>query len=105
MASKIKQGDNVIVISGKDRGRKGVVVRVAGDRVYVEGINMVKKHVKPNPQRNQPGGIIEQEASVHISNLAILASEQDKPTRVGFKFLEDGSKVRYKKSDGNLIDI
>ena len=105
MALKIKQGDNIIVIAGKDKGRKGVVVRRVGDRAFVEGVNMVKKHVKADPQRNQPGGIIEQEASIHISNLAVIDSESDRPSRVGFKFLQDGSKVRYCKHSGNLIDI
>ena len=105
MALKIRKGDSVIVMAGRDVGKRGVVLRMVGDHAYVEGVNMVKKHVKPNPQKNQPGGIIEKEASVHISNLAMLDPESDKPTRVGFKFLQDGSKVRYCKNSGNLIDV
>jgi large subunit ribosomal protein L24 len=101
--SKIKRNDQVIVIAGKDKGRKGRVLRVivAKQRVLVEGVGMIKKHVKPNPQRNIAGGILEQEAPVHISNVMLLDSEGNK-TRVGFK-VEGESKTRIARTNGGAI--
>lgn len=106
MAQKIKKGDVVIVIAGKDKGRQGEVTRrVKDDYVLVEGINRVKKHVKPNPERGIDGGIVEKEKPIHISNVAILNSTTGKADRVGFKFLQDGRKVRFLKSNNELIDV
>ncbi len=104
MARKIRRDDEVIVIAGKDKGKAGKVLRVVteSDRVYVEGVNIVKKHQKANPQANEPGGIIEKEAPIHVSNVAIINSETGKADRVGFR-VEDGKKVRYFKSNGNLV--
>jgi len=103
---RIKKGDDVIVITGKDKGRQGAVIRLAGkDRAIVEGINMVKRHTKPNPSRNVPGGIVEREASIHISNLMLLNPNTQKGDRVGFRILEDNRKVRYFKSDNEVVDV
>ena len=103
---KIRKGDDVIVCNGKDRGRRGRVLRMVGDdRVLVEGINVVKKHERPNPVRGTTGGIIEKEMPVHISNVAILNPVTDKADRVGFKELEDGRKVRFFKSTGEVVDV
>ena len=102
---KIKRDDTVIVIAGKDKGRTGSVIKVVDNRAYVEGINMVKKHQKPNPQKNIQGGIIEKEALMDLSNLAILNPVTKKADRVGFKTLEDGKKVRIYKSTGEVVDI
>ena len=104
---KIKTGDQVIVNTGKYRGKQGTVLRMIedGKRALVEGINIVKKHVKPNPRANQQGGILEREAPINISNIAVLNPATDKADRVGFKFLEDGRKVRVFKSNGELVDI
>ena len=102
---KIKTDDEVIVITGKDKGKRGTVTRVLDDqRVYVSGINMIKRHTKGNPQMGQPGGIIEKEAPIHISNVAIFNSKSSKGDRVGIKQLEDGKKVRVFKSTGEEID-
>lgn len=96
---KIKRNDEVIVIAGKDKGTRGTVKRVLKDnRLVVSGINMIKRHTRPNPYANQPGGIIEREAPIHASNVAIFNKETGKADRVGFKVLEDGSKVRIYKS-------
>ena len=105
--NKIKKGDEVVVLAGKDKGKRGVVLRVIEerDRIIVENVNMVKRHTKANPQMNQPGGIIEKEASLQLSNVAIFNPATSKADRVGFKFLEDGSKVRVFKSTGEEIDI
>ena len=101
---KIKRDDEVIVLAGKDKGRRGTVVKVLDDsRLLVSGINMIKKHTKPNPQLNEPGGIIEKEAPIQVSNIAIYNAETDKADRVGFK-LEDGKKTRVFKSSGAAID-
>jgi len=103
---KIKKDDDVIVIAGKDKGKRGSVTRIAKDgRLYVSGINMVKRHTKGNPQMGQPGGIIEKEAPLQASNIAIYNSVSNKADRVGIKQLEDGKKVRVFKSDGEEIDI
>jgi large subunit ribosomal protein L24 len=104
MASKIRRDDEVIVIAGKDKGKTGKVLKViAGtERVIVEGINLIKKHTKPVPQLQQPGGIVEKEASINVSNVAIVNPETGKADRVGFKF-EDGNKIRFFKSNGKTI--
>ena len=102
---KIKRNDEVIVIAGRDKGKKGKVAKfLQNDRLVVSGINMVKRHTKPNPQRGVPGGILEKEASIHISNVAIFNNATEKADRVGFKILEDGSKVRIYKSNQETID-
>jgi len=107
MASKIKKGDEVVVLVGKDKGEQGTVTRVfpAERKVLVEGVNMVKKHQKPNPNAGVQGGIIDVEKPVDISNVAIFNSQTEKADRVGFKILADGKKVRYFKSNGETIDV
>jgi large subunit ribosomal protein L24 len=101
---KIKRDDEVIVIAGKDKGKRGKVMRVLeNDRLIVSGINMVKKHQKPNPMLQQPGGIIEKEAAIATSNVAIFNAATGKGDRVGFKTLEDGTKVRFYKSTGEIV--
>ena len=102
--NRIRKGDQVIVIAGADKGKKGEVVRVAGDRVVVQNINIVKRHTKPNPQAGQAGGIVEREAPIHISNVMLFNSAAGKGDRVGFKVLEDGRKVRVFRSSGEAID-
>jgi large subunit ribosomal protein L24 len=104
---KIKKDDNVVVLTGKDRGRTGRVIKYVkgGDCVLVEGVRLVKKHIKPNPQKNIQGGIVTKEAGIHISNIALLNPTTKKPDRVGFKILEDGKKVRYFKSNNEIIDV
>ena len=104
MAAKIKKGDKVVVITGRDKGRSGEVVRVmpAEERAIVRGVNMVKRHQRQTMQTE--GGIINKEASVHLSNLALSDPKDGKPTRVGFKVLEDGRNVRFSKRSGDLID-
>ena len=104
---KIKKGDEVIVLTGKFKGTRGQVLRVLSDsdRVLVEGVNVVKKHVKPNPQRNEPGGIKEIEAPIQRSNVALYNPVTMKGSRVGIKVLEDGRKVRYFKSNNELVDV
>jgi large subunit ribosomal protein L24 len=102
---KIRRGDNVIVIAGKDKGKRGSVLRVVDEsHVVVEGINRVKKHERPNPMRGTQGGIVEMEMPLDVSNVAILNPATQKADRVGFKFLEDGRKVRFYKSNGEVID-
>ena len=102
---KLKSGDEVIVIAGKNKGERGKLTKVLDNgRAIVEGINLVKKHVKANPNANEQGGIIEQEAALDASNIAIYNPESDKADRVGIKQDDDGSKVRYFKSSGELID-
>lgn len=101
---KIKRDDEVIVLAGKDKGKRGKVRKVVGnDRLVVTGINRVKKHTKPNPQAGIAGGIVEQEASIHVSNVAIYNSQTNKADRVGYK-AEDGKKTRIYKSTGEAID-
>ena len=102
--NRIKKGDQVVVIAGKDKGKRGDVVRVAGDRVVVQNINIIKRHTKPNPQAGQAGGIVEREAPVHISNVMLFNPASGKGERVGFKVLEDGRKVRVFRSSGEAID-
>ena len=102
---KIKKDDQVIVIAGKDKGKTGTVTRIREDgRLYVSGINMIKRHTKGNPQMGQPGGIIEKEAPLQASNIAIYNNSANKADRVGIKILEDGKKVRIYKSSGEQID-
>ena len=102
---KIRKGDTVILIAGRDKGRRGAVIEVlADDRVRVEGLNMAKKHQKPNPNANQPGGIIERETPLHISNVAIYNPASQKADRVAFKALGDGRKVRVFKSNQEMVD-
>jgi large subunit ribosomal protein L24 len=102
---KIRKGDTVILIAGRDKGRRGAVIEVLiDDRVRVEGLNMAKKHQKPNPNANQPGGIIEREAPLHISNVAIYNPATQKADRIAFKSLEDGRKVRVFKSNQEMVD-
>lgn len=101
---KIKCNDEVIVITGKDKGKRGTVSRLVGsDKIVVAGINIVKRHTKPNPNAGQPGGIIEKEAAINISNVAIFNPESSKADRVGFK-IEDGKKTRIFKSTNKAID-
>ncbi len=101
---KIKQGDDVIVIAGRDKGRRGKVQDLLGDnKVIVDGVNMVKKHKKGNPSAGDPGGISEIEAPLHISNVAHFNPAKSKADRVGFR-IEDGKKVRYYKSDNSVVD-
>jgi len=104
---KIKKGDEVIVLTGKSKGLRGKVLRVVaeGKRAVVEGVNLVKKHVKPNPNTNTQGGIIKREAALDISNIAIYNPVTKKADRVGFKVLDDGKKVRCFKSNGELVEI
>ena len=104
MAAKIRKGDKVIVLSGRDKGRSGEVVKLVlkERRAFVQGINVVKRHTKPS--QTNPGGIVDKELPIHLSNLAIIDPKDDKPTRVGFKRLEDGRKVRFAKRSGEVID-
>ena len=102
--AKLKQDDEVIVIAGKDKGKRGTVRRVLdSDRVIVSGVNMIKKHTKPNPQAGVAGGIVEQEAAIQASNLAVYNSKSGKGERVGYR-VEDGKKVRVFKTSGDLVD-
>jgi len=104
--NKIRKGDEVAVLTGKDKGKRGTVVRVDvdGNTVVVEGINRVKKHVRPNPMKGQVGGIVEKEMPIQISNVAVFNAATQKADRVGFKVLEDGRKVRIFKSNGEVVD-
>jgi large subunit ribosomal protein L24 len=101
---RIRKGDQVIVIAGKYKGQKGEVVRVLDEKVVVQNVNLVKRHTKPNPQANQPGGIIEREAPLHISNVMLFNPASGKGDRVGFKLLGDDRKVRVWRSTGEAID-
>lgn len=104
--NKIKKGDDVIVITGKDKGRQGTVLRVfEDDRVLVEGINLVKKHQKPNPNMGMQGGIVEKEMPLDRSNVMLFNPATGKGDRVGIKELEDGRKVRFFKSDNEVVDV
>ena len=104
MARKIRRDDEIIVLAGKDKGKQGKVLKVlpASNRLIVEGVSMIKKHTKPNPQLGVAGGIVEKEASIHVSNVAIYNSKTGKADRVGFR-LEGEKKVRFFKSDGELV--
>ncbi len=102
--NKIRKGDEVAVLTGKDKGKRGTVLRVDGNVVVVEGINRVKKHVRPNPMKGQVGGIVDKEMPIQISNVALFNAAAQKADRVGFKVLEDGRKVRVFKSSGEVVD-
>lgn len=102
---KIKKSDDIIVIAGRDKGKRGTVVRVlSNDKLIVENVNMVKRHTKPNPQQGISGGIVEKEAPIHKSNVMHFNPVTKKPDRVGIKVLEDGRKVRYFKSNNEVLD-
>ena len=104
--NRIRKGDQIIVITGKDKGRQGVVLKMYTDnRVLVEAVNMVKKHAKANPMQGVEGGIIEKEMPMDISNVMLFNPITNKGDRVGFKVLEDGRKVRYFKSNGEVVDV
>ena len=101
---KLKKGDNVVVITGRDKGKRGEGSRVVdADHVLVNGVNTVKRHTRPNPLKNQPGGIVARELPIHVSNVAIWNPVTQKADRVGFRTLEDGRKVRYFKSNGEIV--
>ena len=104
--NRIRKGDTVVVMVGKDRGRQGTVLRMLRDnRVVVEGLNLVKRHTKPNPQAGLQGGIVEREAPLNLSNVQIYNPTTQRPDRIGFRTLEDGRKVRFFKSNKEVIDI
>ena len=105
MAAKIRKGDRVQVLAGRDKGKRGEVIAVIPkeDRALVQGVNMVKRHQKPQGL-NRPGGIQEKEAPIHLSNLALIDPKSDKPTRVGFSLLADGRKVRVARPSGEVLD-
>ncbi len=106
MARKIRKGDDVLVLAGKDKGKRGTVLRVIDDeRVVVENINLARKHVKPNPAKGEQGGIVEKEMPLHVSNVAVFNPTAGKGDRVGFKMLDDGRKVRVFKSNGEVVDV
>ena len=105
--SRIKKGDEVVVIAGKDKGKRGVVLSVLNeiDKIFVENVNMIKKHTKGNPMQGTPGGIVEKEAAIHISNVSMWNPVSNKADRVGYRHLEDGQKVRYFKSNNEVVDV
>jgi large subunit ribosomal protein L24 len=102
--NKLKRDDEVIVVTGKDKGKRGTVSQLSGDRVVVAGVNMVKRHTKPNPNAGVQGGIVEKEAALHVSNIAIFNPETNAADRVGIQIDEDGNKQRIFKSNGQVID-
>jgi len=102
--NKIRKGDEVVVISGRDKGRRGTIVKVLEGQVLVEGINMVKRHTKPNPQKNVQGGIVQREAALDISNVMLWNPAAKKGDRVGVRTLADGRKVRFFKSNKEVVD-
>jgi len=101
---KIKKGDKVVVVTGRDKGKSGEVLRVvrAENRVIVQGVNLMKRHTAPRP--GEPGGIVEREAAIHVSNVAHIDPKSQQPTRVGYRFLDDGRKVRFAKRSGEILD-
>jgi len=104
--NKIRKGDEVVVIAGKDKGRRGTVLKVTeDDRVLVENVNMAKKHQRPNPNANVAGGIVEKEMAIHISNVMLYNPIAKKGDRVGLRKLEDGRKVRFFKSNNEVVDV
>ena len=103
--NRIRKGDEVVVTTGRSKGQRGHVLRVVGERLLVENVNMVKKHQKPNPAMNQGGGIVEKESPIHRSNVMLYNPGIGKGDRVSFKTLEDGRKVRYAKGSGEVIDV
>ena len=103
---KIRKGDDVVVLSGRDKGKRGTVLQIIeNNRILVDNVNVIKKHVKPNPNRGETGGIIEKEAPIQISNVALFNPNSNKADRVGYKLLEDGRKVRVFRSDGEVADL
>ena len=103
---KIKKGDNVVVIAGRDTGKRGEVTRTVGaEQLVVAGVNQVKRHTKPNPMKNQPGGIVTKEMPIHVSNVAIWNPVTQKPDRIGFRTLQDGRKVRFFKSNREVLGV
>ena len=103
---KYRKGDDVVVLTGRDKGKRGTILRVLDDeRVVVDSVNVVKKHTRPNPNKGETGGIIEKESPIRLSNLGMYNQNSKEPDRVGFKFLEDGRKVRVFRSDGEMIDV
>ncbi len=103
---KIRKGDQVIVRTGKDKGKRGSVLRVlANDRVVIENVNVVKRHTRPNPAKNVTGGIVQKEASVHISNVMLFNASAGKGERTGIKVLEDGRRVRFFRRSGEVADV
>ncbi len=104
--NKLRKGDNVIVITGKDKGKQGVVLaRLDEQRLLVDGVNRVKKHAKPNPMKGQQGGVVEKEMPIQVSNVALFNPATQKADRVGIKTLDDGRKVRVFKSNGEVVDV
>ena len=104
--SKIRKGDQVVVTTGKDKGKRGTVLRMVGDdKVVVENVNIAKKHVRPNPMRGEQGGIVDKEMPLHVSNVALYNPTTGKADRVGMKVLDDGRKVRVFKSNGEVVDV
>ncbi|MEM6998611.1 MAG: 50S ribosomal protein L24 [Pseudomonadota bacterium] len=105
--NKIRKGDEVVVIAGKDKGKRGVVLSVDAEvnKVFVENVNMIKRHTKGNPMQGTPGGIVEKETGIDVSNVAIWNSVTNKADRIGFRFLEDGQKVRFFKSNNEVVDV
>lgn len=102
--NRIKKGDQVVVITGKEKGKKGEVIRVADDRVFVSNLNLVTRHTKANPQAGQPGGKIQREASIHVSNVMLVNPATGKGERIKIKVLEDGRKIRAFRSSGEAVD-
>jgi large subunit ribosomal protein L24 len=103
---RIRKGDEVVVIAGRDKGKRGTVLRRTGDEhVVVEGINRVKKHQRPNPMQGQTGGVIDKDMPIHISNIALFNPATQKADRIGFKVLSDGRKVRVFRSNGEQVDV
>jgi large subunit ribosomal protein L24 len=103
---KIRKGDDVIILAGRDKGKRGSVLKVVSDeRIIVENCNMVKKHVKPNPNVGETGGIVEKEMPLHVSNVALFNPTTGKGDRIGIRILEDGRKVRYFKSNKEVVDL
>tara|TARA_Y100001935_G_C17298550_1_gene507706 strand:+ start:1053 stop:1370 length:318 start_codon:yes stop_codon:yes gene_type:complete len=105
MAQRIRKGDDVIVIAGKDKGKRGTVLSVLGEKLIVENINLAKKHVKANPNAGEQGGILDREMPIAISNVALFNPVIEKADKVGFKNLEDGKKVRIFKSNNEVVDV
>jgi len=103
---RVRKGDLVEVIAGRDAGKRGKILKVIPDkaRVIVQGVGFVKRHTRPNPQRNIKGGIAEREAPIHVSNVMVVSPEQDRRSRIGARFLDDGSKVRIARRDGGVLD-
>ena len=104
--NRLKKGDDVIVIAGKDKGRRGTILKMlADDRVLVENVNMIKKHTRPNPNKGETGGIVEREAPLQASNVMLYNPRAKKGDRVGIRTLDDGRKVRFFKSDNEVVDV